>query len=108
MQSNQKTKKIPKVKITKAKFYKMNLFVNQSDYKIFKKIFKYTLKAKTEKATKSGLITKIETLLNTMSIALQNKNKKNQNSSSKQNVNVTPPFVKGTQWAQKFKFSKNK
>ena len=37
----------------------------------------------------------IKTLLNMMFIALQDKREKNQNDLSKQNVSVTPPFVKG-------------
>jgi len=54
----------------------------------------------------------IETLLDIMSITLQDKRERNQDSLSKQSANTTPPFVKGkkpqvlstwTQQIQKFK-----
>ena len=47
----------------------------------------------------------IETPLNTMSIALQDRRERNQNSLSRQDASATSPLVKGTEplWIQKFK-----
>jgi len=75
----------------------MNPFVDQSDYKVLKEP-EYTSKVKTKTATESGLIMGIETLLDIMSIALQDRKERNQNSLNKQSANATPLFVKGTQW----------
>jgi len=73
----------------------MNLFVDQSNYEVLKE-FEYTLETKTETANKSKLVIWIETLLDTMFIALQDKRERNQKGSSKQKTNTTPLFVKGT------------
>jgi len=110
MQNNQRTKNVLEIEVTKAKIPDINLFVDQNNYEIIKE-FKYTLKVKTETATEPRLVMGIKTLLNMMFIALQDKREKNQNDLSKQNVSVTPPFVKGkklqvpsawAQWIQKF------
>ena len=81
MQSNQRTKRVPKIEVIKAVIPDMNLFVDQSNYKLLK--HKYTSKTKTETATKCKSVIGIETLLNTISIALQNGREKNQDSLSK-------------------------
>ena len=80
-----------------------NLFTDLSNYKIIKKP-KYILETETETTTEPKLIMGIKTPLNTISIALQDRKKKNQKSLSKQNVNTTLPFIKGTKlWIQDFK-----
>jgi len=105
-QNNQKTKRILKIKITKAKILDINPFINQSNYKVLKRP-KYTSKTETETATKNRSVIGIKILLNTISITSQNKGERNQKSSSKQNANVTPLLIKGTwplkpsQWAHK-------
>ena len=76
MQSNQKTKRIPKIKVTKTKIPEMNLFVDQSNYKVLKGS-KYILETETEIATKSKSVMGIKTPLNTMSITLQDKRERN-------------------------------
>ena len=72
----------------------MNPFVDQSNYKVLEGP-KYALKTKTETAIKNRLVMGIETLLDIISIILQNKRERNQNSLNKQNANTTPPLVKG-------------
>jgi len=51
----------------------------------------------------------IETLLDTISIALQNKRESNQEGSSKQIISTTPPLVKPpqSQWQQRIQDFKN-
>ena len=93
VQSNQKTKKIPKIEVIKAEIQNVNPFIDQSNYEVLKGP-KYTSKTKTKTATKSGLIMGIETLLNTISIALQNKRKRNQKGLNKQMASITPLFIK--------------
>jgi len=92
VQNNQKTKSVPRVKIIKAKIPKADPFVDQGNYKVLKEP-KYTSEAETETATKSRLIMGIETPLNTIFIALQDRKERNQDGLSKQNASVTPPFV---------------
>ena len=96
----------------KPKIIIKNPFTDLSDYKVIK-AFKYILKAKTETNTKPRSVIGIETPLNIIFIASQDKKEKNQNSLSKQKANATPPFVKGKKlyvpnvWAQKIqKFKK--
>jgi len=73
-----------------------NLFTDLSNYKIIKKP-KYALKTKTETATEPGSVIGIKTLLDTISIALQNRRESNQEGSSKQTASVTPLLVKQPQ-----------
>ena len=47
------------------------------------------------KAIKSKSVMEIKTLLNTISIVLQNGKKRNQDNLSKQNASTTPLFIKG-------------
>ena len=63
-------------KIAKLRIIMNDLFTDQSDYKVIKEP-KYTLEAETETATKPRLVMGIETPLNIMSIALQNKRESN-------------------------------
>ena len=55
----------------------------------------------------------IETLLDTMSIDLQNEKRKNQNGSNKQKASITPPLIKDKKlyvpsvWAQRIQKFKN-
>jgi len=95
VKSNQKIKNVPKIEIAEIKFISKNPFADKSNYKALKWL-KYALEAETEIATKQNSVMGIETSLDTMSIALQNKKEKNQKSSSKQKANITPLFVKGT------------
>jgi len=53
-----------------------NPFIDLSNYEVIKEP-KYTLKIETETATKSGSVMGIETLLDIMSITLQDKREKN-------------------------------
>ena len=76
MQSNQRTKSVPKIKVIKAEIPDTNLFVDQSNYKVLKEP-KYVLKIEAETATESKLVMGIEILLNTISIALQNGRERN-------------------------------
>ena len=54
----------------------INLFVDQSDYKVIKEL-KYTLETETETATKPKSVISIKTPLNIISIALQNRKERN-------------------------------
>jgi len=58
------------------------------------------LETKTKTATEPGSVIEIETPLDIMSIALQNKRENNQEGLSKQMASVTPPLVKlpQSQW----------
>ena len=96
MQGNQKIKNVSKVEVTKAEILDMNLFVNQSNYKVIKEP-EYALKAKTKTVTKPRSVMGIETPLDTMSIALQDGRESNQKGSSKQMTSATPPLVKPPQ-----------
>ena len=69
-----------------------NPFTDLSDYKVIKEP-EYTLKAKTETATKPGSVIGIKTPLDIMSIALQNRRESNQKGLSKQIASATPPLV---------------
>ena len=71
-----------------------NLFTNSSNYEVVTEP-EYTLKAETETVTKPGLVMGIETLLNIISIASQDRRERNQKGLNKQNVSVIPPFIKG-------------
>ena len=73
----------------------MDLFVNQSNYKLLGEP-EYTLKTETETAIESKLVMEIETLLNIISIASQNRRERNQNGLNKQNASTTPPIIKDT------------
>ena len=59
-----------------------NLFIDLDNYKIIEEP-KYTLETKTETATEPRLVMGIETLLDTMSITLQNGRESNQEGLSK-------------------------
>ena len=71
-----------------------NPFTDLSNYKIIKE-FKYTLKTETKTATEPRSVMGIKTLLDTMSITLQNKRERNQKGLNKQSTNVTPLLIKG-------------
>jgi len=75
-QSNQSIKIAKLTKVMKLQIIIKNLFTDLSNYKIIKKP-KYILKTKTETTTKPKLVMGIETLLDTMSITLQNGRKSN-------------------------------
>ena len=81
-QSNQKTIKVLKIEVIKTKILKINPFVNLSDYKVIKEP-KYILKAETETTIKPKLIMGIKTLLDIMSITLQDRRERNQKGLSK-------------------------
>jgi len=74
--SNQKAKTAKLIKVIKLKVIIKNLFIDLGNYKIIKEL-KYTLEAETETAIKPGLVVGIKTLLNTMSIILQDKRESN-------------------------------
>ena len=99
-------------KVIKPKIIIKNPFTDPSNYKINKKP-KYILKAKTKTNTEPKLIMGIETPLDTMSIALQDRKERNQKSLSKQIASVTPPFIKGKKlqtpnvWAQRIQKFEN-
>jgi len=79
-----------------------NLFTDLSNYKVIKEP-KYILEAETETATELRLVIGIETPLDTMSIALQNRRKSNQKGLSKQMASTTPPLIQKpqSQWQQR-------
>jgi len=83
-------------KVIKLRIIIKNLFINLSNYKIIKEP-KYILETKTETTIKPGSVIGIKTLLDTISIALQNKKKSNQKGLSKQIASATPPLVKQPQ-----------
>jgi len=83
-------------KVIKLKIIIKNLFIDLSNYKIIKKP-KYILKVETETATEPKSVIGIETLLNTISIALQDRRESNQKNSSKQMASTTPPLIKQPQ-----------
>jgi len=89
-------------KVIKLRIIIKNLFTDLSDYEIIKEP-KYTLKAETETATKPRSVIGIETPLNTISIALQDRRESNQEGLSKQTANTTPLFIKQppSQWQQR-------
>jgi len=69
-------------KVIKLRIIIKNLFTDLSNYKIIKKP-KYALKTETETTTEPKLVIRIETPLDTISIALQNRRKSNQKGLSK-------------------------
>jgi len=71
-----------------------NLFIDLNNYEIIKEP-KYALKVETETATEPRLVVGIETPLDTMSIALQNRRESNQEGLSKYKASITPLLVKG-------------
>ena len=66
----------------KPKIIIKNLFTDLSNYEVIKAL-KYVLETETETNTKPRLVIKIETLLNTISIALQDRRESNQEGLSK-------------------------
>jgi len=69
-----------------------NLFTDLSNYKVIKEP-KYILEAKTKTTTEPGSVMGIETLLDIISIILQDGRESNQEDLSKQMANATPPLV---------------
>ena len=71
-----------------------NLFTDLGNYEIIKKP-KYALETKTKTTTELKLVMGIETPLDTISIALQDKRESNQKDLSKHIASATPLFIKG-------------
>ena len=94
MKGNQRAKTARLTKVVKPKVIIKNLFTDPNDYKIIKEP-KYALKAETETATEPKSVIGIETPLDIISIALQNRKERNQNGLSKQKASAIPPLVKG-------------
>ena len=84
------------IKIIKLKVIIKNLFTDLGDYKIIKKS-KYILETEIETVIKPRLVMGIKTLLDTISITLQNKRESNQKGSSKHIASATPSLVKQPQ-----------
>jgi len=63
-------------KVIKLRIIIKNLFTDLSDYKIIKES-KYVLETETETTTEPKLVIRVETLLDIISIALQNKKESN-------------------------------
>jgi len=108
VKSNIRTKSVLKIKIIKPEIPEINPFVNQNNYKVIEEP-EYTSEAETETTTKPRLVIGIETLLDTMSIALQNGRESNQEGLSKQTASATPPLIKPpqSQWQQRIQDFKN-
>jgi len=89
-------------KIIKLKIIIKNLFTDLSNYEIIKKP-EYASEAETETVTEFKSVMGIKTLLNTISIVLQNGRESNQEGLSKQMASTTPPLVKQpqSQWQQR-------
>ena len=79
--------------VVKLRVIIKNPFTDLSNYKVIKAL-KYALEIETETDTKLKSVMGIETLLDTMSIALQNKRERNQDDLSKQMASAIPPLVK--------------
>jgi len=73
-----------------------NLFTDLSNYKVVVTP-KYTLKTKIKTVIKPKLVVGIKTLLDIMSIVLQNGRKRNQEGLNKQDISATLLFIKGTE-----------
>jgi len=99
---NQRAKTVRLTKITNPKIIINNLFTDLSNYKAIKKP-KYILKTETETTTELRSVMGIKTPLNTISITLQDRRERNQESLSKQEASTTPLLVKGKKlWVQEF------
>ena len=94
--SNQKAKTAKLIKVVKPRIIIKNLFTDLSNYKIIKEP-KYILKIETKTATELRSVIGIKTLLDIISIILQNKRESNQEGSNKHIANATPPLVKQPQ-----------
>ena len=92
MEGNQKTKTAQLTLVVKPKQVIKNPFINSGDYEVIIAP-KYTLKTKTETDIKTRSVIGIKTPLDIMSIALQNKKERNQESSSKQMASATPLLI---------------
>ena len=92
--------------VIKPKVIIKNPFTDPSNYKVIEEP-KYILKIETETTTEPRLVIGIETPLDIISIILQNKRERNQDSLSKQVTSATPLLIKGKKpqvpstWAQR-------